>query len=113
MNSGLFRLVIVFLCCGYVTSALGLCPAVAFVFVFGLVVCASPHFERVALAGGLFRTVSHSPFVKLGNSALATYPNNLSGKSSWVIGRASSTLLPQCAYQQSAIPYVAFGRIQL
>jgi hypothetical protein len=72
-------------------------PAVAFVFVFGLVVCASPHFQFVTVAGGLCRTVSHSPFVKLGNSALATYPNNLSGKSSWVIGRASSTHVSVCS----------------
>jgi hypothetical protein len=61
-----------------------------------LVVCASPHFERVALAGGLFRTVSQSPFVSLGNAALATYPNNLSRKSSWVVGRASSTHVSVC-----------------
>jgi hypothetical protein len=61
-----------------------------------LVVCASPHFQSVTVAGGLFRTVSHTPFVSLGNAALATYPNNLSGKSSWVVGRASSTHVPVC-----------------
>ena len=59
-----------------------------------LVVCASPHFEQVALAGGLFRTVSHTPFVSLGNAAPATYPNSLSRKSSRVVGRASSTHVP-------------------
>jgi hypothetical protein len=60
------------------------------------VVCASPHFQLVTVAGGLFRTVSRSPFVSLGNAALATYPNNLSRNSSWVVGRASSTHVPVC-----------------
>ena len=69
-------------------------PAVAYLCYISLVVCASPHFELVALAGGVFRTVSHSPFMKLGNSALATSPNSHSSKSSQVVGRASSTLLP-------------------
>jgi hypothetical protein len=50
MNSGLFRLVIVFLCCGYVTSALGLCPAVAFVCVMGSDVCA-PHISQLCAVG--------------------------------------------------------------
>ena len=35
-------------------------PAVAFRCVSSVVVCASPHFEQAALAGGVFRTVSHS-----------------------------------------------------
>jgi hypothetical protein len=35
-------------------------PAVAYWFYISVVVCASPHFEQVALAGGLCRTVSHS-----------------------------------------------------
>jgi len=69
-------------------------PAVAYVCVYNLVLCASPHFQLVAVAGGVFRTVGHSPFMKLGNSAVATYPNSPSGKSSQVVGCATSTLLP-------------------
>jgi hypothetical protein len=53
--------------------------AVAFLCVVSSVVCASPHFQFVTVAGGLFRTVSHSPFMKLGNSALATFSNSHSG----------------------------------
>ncbi len=48
------------------------------------------------LAAGLFRVEHQSPFVSLGNAALATYPNNLSRKSSWVVGRASSTHVSVC-----------------
>ena len=70
--------------------------AVALLRVHSPVLCASPHFQSVTVAGGLFRTVSHTPFVSLGNAALATYPNNLSGKSSWVVGRASSTHVSVC-----------------
>ena len=44
-------------------------PAVALLRVHSPVLCASPHFEQVALAGGLFRTVSHTPFVSIGNAA--------------------------------------------
>ena len=47
-----------FLCVVYL-APLAL-PAVAFVCVCSVVVCASPHFEQAALAGGVFRTVSHS-----------------------------------------------------
>ena len=78
------------------TSALGFACG-CFQCYISLVVCASPHFQLVTVAGGLFRTVSHTPFVSLGNAALATYPNNLSGKSSWVIGRASSTHVSVCS----------------
>ena len=46
------------------------------------------------LAAGLLRVEHQSPFVSLGNAALATYPNNLSRKSSRVVGRASSTHVP-------------------
>jgi hypothetical protein len=46
------------------------------------------------LADGLFRVEHQSPFMSLGNAALATYPNNLSRNSSWVVGRASSTHVP-------------------
>jgi hypothetical protein len=59
------------------------------------------------LAAGLFRVEHQSPFMSLGNAAVVTCPNSLSSKSSQVVGRATSTLLPQCAYQQSANPYVA------
>jgi len=47
--------------------------AVASWCVVSVVVCASPHFQLVAVAGGVFRTVSHTPFMKLGNSALTAY----------------------------------------
>jgi hypothetical protein len=50
----------------------------------------------VLLAAGLFRVEHQSPFMSLGNAALATYPNNLSGKSSWVAGCASSTHVSVC-----------------
>ena len=68
--------------------------AVAYGCYCSVVVCASPHFQLVAVAGGVFRTVSHSPFMKLGNSALAAYLDSPSRYSSQVVMRASSTLLP-------------------
>ncbi len=97
-------------CCSVLSVLLGLFPVAChevmllapllrcgcFQCYISLVVCASPHFQLVTVAGGLFRTVSHTPFVSLGNAALATYPNNLSRKSSWVIGRASSTHVSVC-----------------
>jgi hypothetical protein len=52
-----------------------------------------PQFQLVAEAAVVIGPTP-SPFMSLGNAALATYPHNLSGMSSWVMGRASSTLLP-------------------
>jgi hypothetical protein len=88
-------------------------PAVAYLFYSSVVVCASPHFEQVALAGGLCRTVSHSPFMKLGNSALATSPNSPSSKLSQVVRRASSTHVPVCEIPTECNPLCGRGRIQL
>ena len=34
-----------------------------FQYYISVVLCASPHFQLVTVAGGLFRTVSHTPFM--------------------------------------------------
>ena len=63
MNSGLFRLVIVFLCCGYVTSALGYACG-CFRVCDGLWCVCPPHFTAVCCwLSELFRVEHHSPFV--------------------------------------------------
>ena len=70
------------------------------------VLCASPHFEQVALAGGLFRTVSHTPFMKLGNSAQCLTLASLQVSHHMRLG---ALLYPRFRVlrQHSAIPYVA------
>jgi hypothetical protein len=54
MNSGVLRLVIGFLCCGDVTTALGLRPAVGLISVLVSWVCA-PHISQLHVVGS--RTV--------------------------------------------------------
>ena len=86
--------------------------AVAYGFYISLVVCASPHFQLVAVAGGLFRTVSHTPFMSLGNAALATCPNSPSSKLSQVVRRASSTHVSVCDIPTECNPLCGLGCIQ-
>ena len=74
-------------------------------------VCASPHFQLVTVAGGLFRTVSHTPFVSLGNAAGLTYLTLFCLLSQNKV----QALYPRSRVlrQQSTNPYVALGCIQL
>ena len=57
-----------------------------------------PHFTAVCCwLPELFRVEHHSPFMSLGNAALATSPNSPSSKSSQVVRRASSTHVTVCS----------------
>ena len=78
-----------------------------------VVVCA-PHILQLCAVGcRTFKGGHHTPFVSLGNAALATYPNNLSRKSSWVVGRASSTHVSVCEIPTECNPLCGRGCDQL
>ena len=98
-------------CCSVCSVLLGLfpvachvCDATSALAPLRLLSCVSksrvfvpPTFHSCSLlAAGLFRVEHQSPFVSLGNAALATSPNSPSSKSSQVVRRASSTHVTVC-----------------
>ena len=96
-------------CVAYVTSALA--SSVAPIATSSLVVCASPHFQFVTVAGGLFRTVSHS---RLCSSYSAQWLTStaLQVKSSQVVVRTALPSFPSVTPTQCN-PVCGPGRIQL
>ena len=71
----------------------------------GCVVCASPHFQYVTVAGGLFRTVSHSRLCSSYSAQWLTPTAIQVSHHKWL----GALLYPRSRVlcQQSAIPYVA------
>ena len=96
-------------CVAYVTTALA--SSVAPIATASLVVCASPHFQYVTVAGGLFRTVSHSRLCS-SYSAQWLIATALQVKSSQVVVRTALPSFPSVTPTQCN-PVCGLGRIQL